>query len=447
MPTVALTKRTIDALKPGPKPVIVWDADLPGFGLKVSPAGKRTYVYQYRIGGRAGRTVRKSIGLHGAWTPDQARDEAKRLRRETEAGIDPVQAERDAKAAKERAERAAAVEQERAEREANDAERLRIDAIAARFIDHVRTDKPRSLRFAEPTIRLHILPAVGSVRLPELTRNDVRAMLDRLPHGSTALRRNVFATLRWLVAWAVEADDLPSNPMVGMKAPTMAKARDRVLTDAELTLVWRAAGSETSTLRAFYRLLLLTGQRRNEVAAIDWRELDRDAAEWKLPAGRSKNAEGHTVPLSALAIAELDALAGGDRWPKRGLALSSTGTTPLSGFSRAKARLDAAMLDLARADAEQTGHDPDTVELPDWRLHDLRRSLATGLQRLGVRFEVTEAVLNHLSGSRAGVAGVYQRHGWADEKRSALDAWARHIEQLLSPVDQATNVISLAKAG
>ena len=440
MPTGSITKRTVDALKPSDQPIILWDDDVPGFGLKLTPAGRRAYVYQYRIGGRGGRTVRKTIGLHGAWTPDQARDEAKRLRRETEAGIDPVQAARDAETERQAAAKLAA-DAERA------AQLLRIDALAPRFLsEHVKPESPRSYGYAERTLRLHIVPALGAIQLPALSRQDVRAMLKTIPATSEALRRNVFAVLRWLGTWATEEHDLPINPVAGIKAPPMPKARDRVLTDSELTLVWRAAGTESPTLRALHRLLLLTGQRREEVAALDWKELDRAAAEWRLPGARSKNAEGHTVPLSDLAIAELDALAGGERWPKRGLALTTTGTTPISGYSRAKRRLDNAMLDLARADATERGDNPDEQELAPWVLHDLRRTLATGLQRLGVRFEVTEAALNHVSGSKGGVAGVYQRHGWADEKRTALDAWARHVEQILSPSTDISNVVSIERA-
>jgi integrase len=140
-----------------------------------------------------------------------------------------------------------------------------------------------------------------------------------------------------------------------------------------------------------------------------------------LPSHRAKNKKPHLVPLSDLAIEILDEVAGDPAWPQRGLIFSTNGRTPVSGFSKAKRKLDEYM-SLAVA------HD----ELKAWRIHDLRRTVATGLQRLGVRFEVTEAVLNHLSGSRAGVAGVYQRHDWASEKREALDVWASYVQRVLS---------------
>jgi integrase len=162
------------------------------------------------------------------------------------------------------------------------------------------------------------------------------------------------------------------------------------------------------------RLLMLTGQRREEVAALNWEELDREAAEWVLPAERSKNGKAHTVPLSPAALAVLDELP--NAWQKNGLVFTTTGRTPASGHSRAKERLDRLVSALPGGD-----------DVKPWRVHDLRRTVATGLQRLGVRFEVTEAVLNHVSGSRSGVAGVYQRHNWRDEKREALNSWATHL--------------------
>jgi integrase len=159
-----------------------------------------------------------------------------------------------------------------------------------------------------------------------------------------------------------------------------------------------------------------------------------------VPADRAKNGVAHIVPLNQLSMAELDRLAGvpeGEeqpKWPKDGLVLSTTGKTPISGITKAKTALDAA---IAKA--------REGKPLPHWRIHDLRRTMATGFQKLGVRFEVTEAVLNHVSGARGGVAGVYQRHHWKDEKRGALDAWARRLEALLEP-KTGDNVVSMDAA-
>jgi integrase len=195
--------------------------------------------------------------------------------------------------------------------------------------------------------------------------------------------------------------------------------------------------------------LIVTGQRREEVAALDWAELDRDTATWVLPAGRAKNGQAHIVPLSALALVVLDEVAANvidaredepQRWPSRGLVFTTKGQTAFSGHSKAKARLDVMMEKLANS--QELSYAPFSLELSPWRVHDLRRTLATGLQRLGIRFEVTEAVLNHVSGSKGGIAGVYQRHDWKDEKRAALEAWGRHLSVAIN-APQTDNVVSL----
>ena len=158
---------------------------------------------------------------------------------------------------------------------------------------------------------------------------------------------------------------------------------------------------------------------------MDWSELAHNEQIWTIPSERSKNGVPHDVPLSPLAAAVITSLGGGGEWPRTGLIFTTTGRTPISGFTKLKQRLDAAMNECMAKRVSGAGDGAKTV-LP-WRIHDLRRTVATGLQRLGVRFEVNEAVLNHVSGSRSGVAGVYQRHNWKGEKRAALEAWASHV--------------------
>jgi integrase len=161
----------------------------------------------------------------------------------------------------------------------------------------------------------------------------------------------------------------------------------------------------------------MTGQRREEVNGMTWAELDRGE--------RAKNGEPHTIPLNDLAVAELDRIAGGDRWPRRGRVFATSTGAGFTGYAKGKKKLDKLIA------GDEDG------PLPPWRLHDLRRTLATGFQRLSVRFEVTEAVLNHMSGSRAGVAGIYQRHDWKDEKREALKIWNDHVVKVLATPAEA----------
>jgi len=188
------------------------------------------------------------------------------------------------------------------------------------------------------------------------------------------------------------------------------------------------------------------------VAGMKWAELDRARSIWIIPADKAKNGKTHIVPLAPAVVAELDGIAlalqvkakakklDATAWPKAGPVLTTDGATSIRSYSKAKLALDAAI-------AEARGTKESPAPLPAWRVHDLRRTLATGLQRLGVRFEVTEAVLNHVSGARSGVAGIYQKHDWQDEKRSALDAWAKHVSGIVAGKRDADNVVPLRSGG
>ena len=193
-----------------------------------------------------------------------------------------------------------------------------------------------------------------------------------------------------------------------------------MLTDNELLAVWQATAGP-GPFNTIVRMLILTGQRREEVSGMAWAELAPDLSSWEIPARRSKTGAAHIVPLSAQAQATLGMnprLDGGD--------LVFPGLRgAFSGFSKAKEALDKAS------------------GVGDWRLHDLRRTMATGLQKLGIRLEVTEAVLNHIAGSRAGIVGVYQRHTWADEKRAALNAWGANVAAIVTQSAHSSNIIGL----
>lgn len=440
-----INKSTVDQAKTGERDAFIWDSNIPGFGLKVTPAGGKVYVFQYRIAapGEAARTTAKryTIGKHGPLTPDQARKRAKELAALVTQGVDPRQQELDAKAASER-QKAEQAEQERRATE------LEFGRIADLWLDHYEHEKgrrPASVRQARLVVDNHLRPALAGKPMPEIGRDDLEPIIDGLPAAKKAMRRavHVYAAVLW--GWAVRRRFATANPLLEMEKPAAPEARDRCLEDAELLDVWSAAASLAAPFDSFVRLLILTGQRRSEVAGMAWSELDRASATWTIPAGRAKNKAAHLVPLSAPVVEELDRLAlkalggklpdNGPTWPDSGLVLSTTGRTPISGISKAKAALDGAVTKGRAKDAKEP--------LAPWRLHDLRRTMATGLQKLGVRFEVTEAVLNHISGARSGVAGVYQRHEWGPEKRAALDAWAAHVVALGKK--PGSNVVSIGE--
>ena len=401
VPTQKLTKRAVDAASSNGRDTFYWDEELRGFGLKVTGAGNKTYVVQYRMGGRGAATRRYTIGGQGAWTPAAARDEAVRLLRLAAAGTDPVTASR---------------EKQRVDRE------LRFDAYAARFLSDYgkREWRPRTFASAESNMRRWVLPVIGRKSLPNIRRRDLTEVFDRLSPDSPALPRNLFALIRKLFVWAVERGDIDQSPMDGMKSPPAVESRDRILGDQELMMIALFAEDLGTPFEQFVRMLVVTGQRRDEVAGMRWSELNRSATLWTIPAARSKNKRVHRFPLNSIAVRALDKIADGEKWPTAGLVFTTTGSTPISGFSKMKKRLDAAI---------ERGRGAPVVP---WRLHDLRRTFATNMQRLGVRFEVTEALLNHISGSKAGVAGVYQRHDWTPEKADAVRLWAEKLIMLVN---------------
>jgi integrase len=417
MAQAKITKQAVDATHPGAKDKLVWDAKLPGFGLKVTPAGSKVFVYQYRIGGRGAKVRRYTIGKYGALTPDRARSEAERLAMLVAQGVDP-------------------------QREKVERRRQAVDLAFDRYLDSFERDCLKvkwkaSHGEARAALDRFAVPVLKDKALPDITRADVREVLAPV-RDKTASARNLFAILRRLFNWAVSEGDLAVSPLTGMEALPVPASRDRVLSDAELAFVWQAAGLRGYPFGPLVRLLILTGARRDEVSGLPWSELNEAEAMWSLPADRAKNGAASEIPLSSLAQAEITSVAEHagkpDKWPRRGLLFSTTGRTPVSGYSKAKRKLDAEIAKLNDGEA-----------LDHWTFHDLRRTLATGMQRLGARFEVTEAILNHVSGSRSGIAGIYQRHDWKPEKKAALQAWSDHIERLLSGADE-TNVVQFAEA-
>ena len=352
-------------------------------------------------------------------------------------GTDPIDNERSDHAAKEAAKQKLA-EQARIESD------LVFEKIAGRWLEYYEADgrRPSSVAMAKLVVNSHLLPALRGKVVPKLAASDFKAVIDAIPAKQRGMRRAVYAYSSTFLSWAVDEGHITDKPLAGVRKPAAPESRDRVLSEDELAAIWSATVRVNAPFGAFFRLLILTAQRRSEVAGLDWSELNRKSGIWSLPSERAKNGIAHDVPLVPAVVAELDALAGGDKWPKKGFVFTTTGKTAISGISKAKLALDRIVARRGWTDGATEGEEE---PIAPWRIHDLRRTAATGFQSLGVRFEVTEAVLNHLSGARAGVAGIYQRHEWKDEKRSALDAWARHVQALGSP-SATDNVVSMVAA-
>jgi integrase len=222
----------------------------------------------------------------------------------------------------------------------------------------------------------------------------------------------VLAAVRKLFNWCVAHDILAVSPCVGVERPTAEKSRDRVLDDVELYLVWQAADEIGYPHGPLVQLLALTGQRRDEVGQMRWSEVDLEKRLWVLPPERVKNRKPHEVPLSEAALAILKGL---PRINSSSFVFTFSGTSPATGFSKAKLKFDALL----------------PAGMSAWRLHDLRRTCASGLARLGINLPVIEKVLNHSSGSFAGIVGVYQKHSFAAEKAQALEAWGSFVTALV----------------
>ena len=404
MSNQSITIRTIDAVKPCPTgDVYTWDTNLRGFGLRVTPKGVKSYVLQYRVNG--GPSRRKTIGIHGSpWTTQTARKEAERLLMIVRQGVDPVEAQREAR----RKEKA-----------------LNVSAYCDFFVDlylqpHWPDTWPEAMRALENVIK----PRWGKRSLLSLKRTDMVKLMDEYA-DRPGRKKYVHSLLRKMFNWAVDREDIETSPLAGMKAPKAVASRRRVLGQEELVCLWKACDKVGWPCGPYVRLLILTMQRRQEVAEMDWSEIDLVAKTWTLPAERAKNGEAHIVPLTNLAIEQLHAMQ-----PRpSGLVFTTTGKTAVSGFSKAKRTLDTEMIAIMK-ERQRTGTGGVTgVSIAEWRLHDIRRTGATNLQALGIPIEVTEAVLNHISGTRAGVAGIYNRYKYEPEKRAALEAWDQRLQE------------------
>ncbi|WP_230629304.1 tyrosine-type recombinase/integrase [Sphingomonas sp. Leaf37] len=447
MATGKITKRSVDAI-PVPdrgKREHLWDDTLKGFGVMVTDKGARSYLVQYRIGGRGAPSRRVTIGKHGSpWTAEKARIRATELLEQVRRKDDPF----DAAKAKVAADKAVKAQQAAS---AVVSERLGFSTFADRFVkNYAMVNQQRSWKETQGIINRDLKPALGERPLPEITDADLVELIETIGERGASPGLKAYKTLRMIFGYACDKErrHMPpaKSPMLGIKPPSKAGKRERTLSDAELRLAWMAAGGLGWPFGPIVRLLILTGQRRDEVAGLAWQEIDKAANHWLLPGERSKNGLPNLVPLSPSARAIVDDL------PviksDAGLLFTTTGDTAVSGFSKVKARLDASMLDLMRKEAAEAGMADAALKrlkVEPWTLHDLRRTLATGCQRLGFPTEVTEAVINHVSGSRAGIVGVYQTYRYEKEKRAALEAWARHVLEAVSGRPAESNVIALER--
>jgi integrase len=421
-----LTIKALENLKPGAARREVPDGHTRGLFYVLQPSGAASWAYRYRA---AGKPRKLTIGPYPNIGLSDARKLASDAANVIARGDDPATQKQAAKIA--------------AREVANETRDL-VENVVETFIERYAKPNTRSWQETARMLRKEIAGPWRGRRLSNIGKVDVHDLLDKIvDRGAPISANRILAALRRMCSWAVERDLIKTSPCDGIKAPSAIVSRDRVLSDDELRLVWGAFEKTGWPFGPLGKLLLLTGARLREIGEMRWSEIDLTTKTLTISKERSKNGLAHEIPLSAPAIGILESLPridGAKGAP--GFVFTTTGKTPVSGFSRAKEQIDAAIFDALRRNAT----DPDKVEAPEhWTIHDLRRTAASGMAGIGIAPHVVEAVLNHKSGTIKGVAAVYNRYSYSTEKRAALEAWARALDAIVTG-KRGGNVVELATA-
>jgi integrase len=447
MASIKITKRIVDEAKhPGdgdgtrdPRSMLlIYDTDIKGFALKVTPAGKKVFVVDWRQpGGALAPKGRTTLGNYGAMTVEMAREAARDTLDKVRKGINPNHERQD---------------------KARKAVDLAFDKVAARFIeDYAKENQKKSWQQSQRTFERDIVPVFGSRAINTIGKADIDQLLqDIKKRPAPFVAKYAHAQLRKMFRWAANTGRLERSPMEGMESPVKPKIRDRYLNDAELVEVWQATYQMGEPFGTIYRLLIATGQRLNEVGGMEKGEINMAKRLWTIPAHRAKNGKAHIVHLNELAMAQLEAVhelawAGRDELATDML-FSSNGKSAPSGWSKVKRRCDAAILAARQLAATNQGQSiakvKGMVDSEAWRTHDLRRSVATGMQELGIRLEVIERTLNHMSGVSGGaLVKTYHQSDMLAERLNAMEAWGNHMNMLITGNrDDTNNVIPMERS-
>jgi integrase len=417
MPTLKLTQAAVNNLKPPLRGRIeVWDSQLPGFGLRISDSGRKTWQAFYRVDGKV---IREKLGtLAQIQNVADAREMARQSMTKARSGSNPVEDRRKRE------------DEERRQAEAEEARRKNtLAAVIDRYLAERPVDKGRRPLCAEylaetaRTLDKNVKQSLHGKRpLDDITGDDIKRLVRGIAKDAPSQANHTLAYLKAMLGWALDEGLIEKNPASGVKMPAQKVERERALGDDEIRPFWLACNDIKWPFGPLAQLLLLTAQRRDELAHATWGEFDLDKQTWTLPSERTKNNRGHFVHLSPLAVEileKLPRLASKKGWVfTTGL---SGADTSVSGFGRGRERIAAAMAEIAGG------------EIAPFTLHDLRRSAATGMAALGIAPHVVDKILNHSSGKISGVARIYNRYEFLAERRAALEAWARHVESLIRP--------------
>ncbi len=421
-----LIKSTIDQAQPRAGAYIIWDSDLAGFGCRIFPSGKKSFIAQYRMPGSR-RVIRHTIGPYGLLTVPEARAAARKVLAQAHTGADPQAPKKARQAA-----------------EARRASMLTVAALVEQYLTALRAGTTITsnrgpavtVKYVEHVAGLlgHFVGACGKQDAGELTRASVTRWLDDYTSGPQdkkgrignpgrpGARTNMLGAIRRMYRWGQRNDLLTIDPTQHIEAPK-PRARERVLSLAELVRIWHAAEQLTPLSRDSVRLLILTGQRCTEVGGMSWRELDLDKALWTLPGRRTKAKGQHVVPLPARAIVILQARRDGLQHAPEAedFVLPST--------SRDGTRI------IARIDWQYIKRELDRcTSIEGWVLHDFRRSIVSNCAEAGGDLAALDSILNHASSAtRGGVVGVYQRATLIEPMRKMMALWDRLLSEAIDP--------------
>ena len=427
-----ITKRTVDATKPGDRDLFVWDTELKGFGLKVTSAGRKVYLIQYRMPDpdkpQNQTTPRRyTIGEHGSpWTPDKARDRADKLLKLVDERKDPAEIER--------AERQS---EENRQKEEHARQKGTLRTGLEDFLSRRVRGKLVKARAVESLLYTKIPAEWLNRQANDIHAEDIQLAIDdmmaaNLPGAAREFRKHIHGLFAFLRS-RPKTYHVAENPVSAVSVDVRYAPRDRVLEDAELVEVWKAAEVIGYPFGPMVKLLILTGQRLREVGEAQWREFSDDGV-WTIAADRAKNGKAHLVHIGQQAQDLLDAVHRidileentGETRPSPYL-FTTTGRAPISGFSKAKTHIDSAI-----SKAREAAAGKDFTAMPAWTFHDLRRTLATGSARQGIAPHIVEKVLNHNPKALQGVAGIYNRFEYLPERKAALEVWDRHVALLIA---------------
>ncbi len=402
----SLTAKEVQYMKPDPsgKRLEVPAGPPGGLYLVVQPSGTKSWYFRYRFKGRTRvLTFEKrydDLLLAGA------RAEAEAAREQLRNGIDP-----------------GAIQADQVEAPEPDT----VKRVIKEWLERDIKKRTRTAKETERICNKDILPTWKERLVTDIRRSDILRLLDSIvDRGSGVSANRTLNVLRRFFNWTMQRGLVEASPVAGLKPPAAEHSRDRVLTDAELVEVWKAAGGLEYPFGPFIRLLILTGQRRNEVAGIRRPDLDLEGAVWTLPKELTKAKRAHFVPLPPAAVEVLEnlpAFQGPFAFTTR------SGRRPVSGFSKCKTRLDDLIL---KARTEAGNQEP----LTDWTIHDLRRTFATGLAGLGIPPHVLALMLNHSPGRSQGITAIYNRFRYEKERRQAAELWAAHVLELVKPAKE-----------